>query len=579
MKFRIITECFALIEQEQSRLKMTQMLANLLHETSCRDAQIIGNLVLGQLYPPYKGTQFGIAEKTMIAVVAQAMDVSVHAVTQELTRIGDLGSVIESTQRRVVRELTVQEVYDVLVNLESISGTGSQENKTTQLIALLQCLDPLSAKYVVRIILGKLRLGFSDMTIIDALSWMLVGNKSLRPLVEQAYTICADIGLLIEQAKEGGAARLEKMKIHVGIPIIPAAAERMPTAEKIMDKLGPCVAQLKLDGFRLQVHIWSENGKRHIKFYSRNLQDMSSMFPDLEHALLPLPVDSLICEGEAIGYNAGTESFLPFQETVKRKRKHNILQTVSELPLRLFLFDLLYVNGVSCLDMPHEVRRKGLLELIEGLKSSVIQVDEERPIKTSEELESYFNYAISAGLEGLVVKKPEAVYQAGKRNFNWIKLKRQHIGHIEDTIDVVIVGYYYGGGKRASFGIGAFLAAVYNEKHDTFQTIAKVGTGLSDSAWKELKKRCDAQANSKQPKNVVCAPELVPDVWVSPEIVVALRADEITLSPLHSAGKTEKHLGYALRFPRFIEYRPDKNPVQATTVGEIVTMYKDQWER
>jgi len=200
-------------------------------------------------------------------------------------------------------------------------------------------------------------------------------------------------------------------------------------------------------------------------------------------------------------------------------------------------------------------------------------------MKSAQELEAYFNATITHGLEGLVVKRDDAVYQPGKRNFNWIKLKRQESGSLDDTIDCVVLGYYMGHGKRATFGIGAFLVGVYNEKADCFETVAKIGTGLTDGEWKDLKKSCDALIREHKPSNIVCAKELYPDVWCYPEIVVLVRADEITLSPLHSAGKTDENLGYALRFPRIMGYRPDKKAVEATTVKEITSMFHVQFNK
>ena len=176
-----------------------------------------------------------------------------------------------------------------------------------------------------------------------------------------------------------------------------------------------------------------------------------------------------------------------------------------------------------------------------------------------------------------MVKKPNSIYQPGKRNFNWIKFKRHEVGHLEDTIDAVVLGYYAGSGKRALFGIGAFLVGVYNKEKDIFQTIAKIGTGLSDQEWKEFKKKCDAIKIPDKPVNVECPKELFPDVWTDPEIVCLVRADEITLSPLHTADKTSEHLGYALRFPRFMGYRPDKSAMQATTTKEVKRLFEDQF--
>jgi DNA ligase-1 len=311
---------------------------------------------------------------------------------------------------------------------------------------------------------------------------------------------------------------------------------------------------------------------------SRNLQDMSEMFPELYAQAKKLGKKDFVAEGEAIAYDIETGTFLPFQETVKRRRKYDIETMAKDVPLKLFLFDLLYIDGKSLLDLTHKQRRKKMVSIFKGQKIDIIAPLEEVTIKTAKELEKYFDENIASGLEGLVVKKPDSVYQPGKRNFNWIKLKRQETGHLDDTIDCVILGYYAGHGRRASFGIGALLVGVYNKKEDRFETIAKIGTGLSDAQWKAQKKSCDKISVKIKPKNVVCAKELVPDVWVSPDIVALIRADEITLSPLHSAGETKVHSGYALRFPRLMGYRDDKSAREATTVKEIKALYAIQFK-
>ncbi len=580
MDFKQVAQTFEKIEIENSRIEMTKLLAELFSEATAKENDIICNLALGKLRPPYLGTQFNLAEKSLIKVVADLLAMDATAVTKETKKLGDLGKVImHYANYHPKKKLTVQEVYDELCAIEKISGEGSQEEKAAHTLALLKQLQPLSAKYVVRIILGTLRLGFSDMTIVDALSWMEVGDKSLRVPIENAYNVCADIGLIAETLKSKGIGAVEKMRVHIGVPIRPAAAERMPTAQAIFDKLGPCVAQPKLDGFRIQIHIDKTKKKPKVEFFSRHLIDMSYMFPDLVDALLKLPVKEFICEGEAIAYDPNTGTFLPFQETVKRKRKHGIEQAVLEFPLRVYLFDLLYLNGTEFLDKSHAERYKKLVQLLKGLKDDRVQVIGEEKIDSAQELKDYFDEQIDLGLEGVVVKKPDSIYQPGKRNFNWIKFKRQEEGQLEDTIDCVILGYYAGSGKRAAFGIGAFLVGLFNKKEDRFETVAKIGTGLKDEGWKELKKKCDAIKVAQKPKNVDCAKELYPDVWVNPEIVCLIRADEITMSPLHSAGKTKVQLGFALRFPRFMGYRPDKGPEEATTVSEIKRLYEDQFKK
>ena len=580
MKFKIVGEQFQKIEQISSRLKMTQLLAELFKKATPREAQIISYFSLGELYPPYKNLQFNIADKLMFPIVARLLGKTESAIKKAVQKAGDIGAVVgEWEWLQSSTDLTVTNVYAQLCALEKITGTGSQEKKADALFELLGDLDSASAKYVVRIVLGKLRLGFSDMTVIDALSWMEVGDKSLRKEIEHAYNISVDIGLIAKMLKEGGIKAIEKMKISIGIPIRPAAAERLPNAKAIIDKIGECVAQPKLDGFRLQIHVDKTGSKPKVYFFSRNLKDMSDMFPDLIKSIASLKVKTLICEGEAIGYDPNTDSFLPFQETVKRKRKHGIEKAATEFPLKLFLFDLLYLDGKSLLDEPHEERYEKLKKLVKVDPDNPLQFIEEKEIKTAKELEEYFYSMIDEGLEGVVVKRMDAVYQPGKRNFNWIKLKRQEEGELEDTIDCVILGYYHGSGKRAAFGIGAFLVGVFDKKDDRFETVAKVGTGLSDAAWKELRKKLNKVAVKKKPNNVVCAKKLYPDVWTAPEIVCMIRADEITKSPTHTAGKTDKELGFALRFPRFMSYREDKSPEDATTVAELKTMFSHQKSR
>lgn len=577
MKFTEVAQSFNDIEPIAARLEITRLLAELFKKASPHEAEIIACVALGQLHPPHIGTQFNIAEKNLLKAIAEFLHIPEETIKKELKQVGDLGLVLGNHTWEHDADLSVEAVYQALCTLEEISGTGSQEEKTNVLINLFKHLDPLSAKFVARIIIGKLRLGFSDMTIIDALSWMECGDKSLRAELENAYNICADIGLIAKTLKEGGIDAITHMNIKLGTPILPAAAERLPTAQAIFEKLGPCIAEPKLDGFRLQIHLDRSSEKPTIHFFSRNLQDMSAMFPDLTKEILKLNVESLICEGEAIGYDPDTGNFLPFQETVKRKRKHGVEEAATEFPLQLFLFDLLYLNGQNYLEIPYTQRHSQLQKMISGIQTEHLFVIEHKQINSSKELEDYFYSEVAHGLEGLVVKRPDAIYQPGKRNFNWIKLKRQEEGHLEDTIDCVVLGYYAGKGKRTHFGIGAFLVGVYNKTADMFQTVAKIGTGMTDDEWKELKKKCDALAVEHKPKNIECAKELTPDIWVTPEIVCRVRADEITLSPLHTAGKTEKQLGYALRFPRFMDYRTDKTAEEASTDYEIKRLYEDQF--
>jgi DNA ligase-1 len=576
MEFKKFAQSLQKLEEEPSRTAMTKLLAQLFEEATASEIEIISYFSLGSLFAPYQDLQFNIASKGMIAIIASLTEKSDSMVQQHFKEVGDLGLVVQDLWHGKDQGLSVLQVYESLVEIAKISGTGSTDKKLEHVQKLLSNVDSIGAKFIVRMITKTLRLGFSDMTILDALSWTVSGDKSHSKDLEAAYNVCADLGLVAKTLKEKGVKGIQAMQIHVGIPIRPAAAERLSSPKAIVEKLGNCIAQPKLDGFRVQVHLKKSGSKTDVHFFSRNMLDMSDMFPELKAAVADLKVSSLICEGEAIVYDEDTQTFLPFQQTVKRKRKHDIEQVRQDFPLRLYLFDILYLNGESLLDQTHAHRRQVLQKLIKSSNDEALQIVDEVKITTAKELEDYFLENIQSGLEGLVVKREDAIYQPGKRNFNWIKLKREAHGSLLDTIDVVILGYYVGRGKRAKFGIGAFLVGVYHAKKDQFETVAKVGTGMTDVEWKELKTRCDKIKVHAQPKNVVCAKELYPDIWIEPELVCTVQSDEITWSPLHSAGKTEKNLGMALRFPRFVTYRADKSAQDATTVIELQHLYEQQ---
>jgi len=571
MNFKTVAEVFEKLDGTNGRLEMTELFSDLLKKASVQEIGPLCYLALGTLNPPHIGTQFNFAQKNMMKVLAQKVGHDEPDIKEKVNEHGDLGSIVKLYEWGNGSDLSLMQVYDALVEIEHISGTGSQDIKSLKLQELLSELDALSAKYVIRIVLGTVRLGFSDMTMVDALSWMHSGDKSVRDVIEDAYSVCADIGRIARVLKSDGLEVVKEMKMHVGVPIRPAAADRLPDIKAIIAKLGPCVAQPKLDGFRLQLHVDKNHKEPIIKFFSRNLSDMSEMFPEFVTACKALPVKTFIADGEAMVFDPNTKQFLSFQETVKRRRKHGIAQMVSDLPLQLIIFDVLYFDGENLLPQSHTKRRAILEEVLKETDGTLKLIDE-RKITTEKELEDYFISEIAAGLEGLVIKKPEAPYQPGKRNANWIKLKYQAADKLNDTIDVVVLGYYPGKGKRAQFGIGAFLVGIFNPRTEQYETVAKVGTGLTDLEWVEFKSRCDALKVSEKPKTVQCDKNLEPMVWMQPSMVCEVVADEVTISPVHTAGKTEDRLGFALRFPRFIKYRDDKSSHQATTLVELEKM-------
>lgn len=305
------------------------------------------------------------------------------------------------------------------------------------------------------------------------------------------------------------------------------------------------------------------------------------MFPELiEGARAQIKAKTAILDSEALAYNPESEEFLPFQETTKRRRKHNIEETAKQLPLRAFVFDILYKDGKSLIDEPLTKRLEILAETVE--KDDILFPAQTETITDAKKLAFMLEDAISKGLEGVVIKKLSSPYEAGARNFNWVKLKRHQTGELKDTIDCVILGYISGKGKRTAFGAGALLVGVYDKEKDMFVKVSKIGTGLTDEEWRSIKERTHGLEVDHKPARVDSV--IMPSVWVKPEIVIEVLADEITRSPIHTAGAVingeVKEPGYALRFPRLVSFRDkDKKPEDATTVEELIELFNQQGKK
>ena len=578
MKFQKLAEYFSKLEGTTSRLEITAILADLLKEASAEEVAKICYLSLGQLAPLYAGVEFNLAEKLMIKVLAKAFGQKEEKIRQEFKKTGDLGETTYNLKLKILnlkfKELTVDEVYERLLEIAKESGEGSVERKIEKMAALINELDPLSAKYVVRIPPGRLRLGFSELTILDALSWMLVGNKSKREGIEAAYNVRADVGEIAKQFKILNLKfKIERVKPQVGIPIMPALCQRLPTPEEMIEKMGLVAAEPKFDGTRLQVHFRRPDL---VAIFTRNLENVTAMFPDVvEGVKKEVKAKEAILDGEAIGFDQKTGKFLPFQETIKRKRKYEIDQKAKEIPLKYFVFDILYKDGKSLLNLPLEKRRKILGQTLPP-KNERIVLTPQIITQSADELRRFYDEQVAKGLEGAVVKKWQAVYEPGRRGYTWVKFKAEKKGkrggRLADTLDCVVMGYYKGKGKRAAFGIGAFLVGVReSENSDRFLTISKIGTGLTDEQWRELKLKIEnlKLKTEEKPKQYLVDKNLTPDIWAAPGLVVEIEADNITVSPVHTAG-------LALRFPRLLRFREDKSPEQATTLAEAKKLYRMQ---
>ncbi len=582
MKFSSLATYFEKLEGTSSRLELIQILSELFN--SSNEAQEISEicyLVQGRIAPFYEPLEIGMADKMVTQSIAQAYKIEREIVWKYYQTVGDMGLTAQYFSKEVrikKQELMVREVFDSLTDIAHTSGEGSVEKKITALSELLKSVDSLASKFLVRIPLGKLRLGIGDPTILDALLTAKMGEKTQRKIAEGAYNRTSDLGYIAKHFWDDGLEAVEKLSVTVGRPIRSELCERLPNPDKVIEKMKEVDAQYKYDGFRVQIHKDGDN----VRIFSRNLEETTLMFPELiEATKKQIKAKSVILDGEAIAYNPTSEEFLPFQETTKRRRKHNIEETAKELPLKAFIFDILYKNDKSLLDEPLTTRLKILKETIDGEETLIPTKSQD--ISDPKKLTFLLEDAISKGLEGLVVKKLDSPYEAGGRNFNWVKLKRHSSGELHDTIDCVILGYIFGKGKRAAFGAGALLVGLYDKKKDIFVTVTRIGTGLTDDEWRSIKEKAKGLEVDHKPARVDSL--ITPSVWVKPELVIEVLADEITRSPLHTAGASIseegiKEPGYALRFPRLVSFRDtDKKAEDATTVEELIEMYNDQGKK
>lgn len=570
MKFQDLVDYFERLEATSKRLEMFEILADLFRRAESEEIAEIIYLSQGQLLPSFHGLEIGMSEKLLIRAIAMATETPVEEIVREFKKSGDLGKTAELFVKGKGQGLSVLEVYQTLLTIAKTAGEGSVEKKISLLSDLLSKSQTSEAKFVSRFVIGRLRLGVGDAAVLEALSLARLGSREYRAELERAYNLYSDLGLVAKTLFENGLEGVRKIQVQLGYPIRMALCERLSSAEEIIAKIGRCALEAKYDGFRCQIH----KMKDRIEIFSRNLERTTPMFPEIVQAVkTQIKAETLIFEGEALAYQETTGELLSFQVTMQRKRKHGIEDIAKEYPLKFYAFDLLYLGGQDYTNQPYLERRKKLGQLIK--KNTVVELSEAIVTEDPKEVQRFFDEMIDRGLEGIVVKRLDAPYSAGARNFNWIKLKRSYKGELSDTVDVCIVGYFKGKGHRAQFGIGTVLGAVYDEETDTFKTISKIGSGFTEKELIKLSEMLDAIAVPHQPARVDSL--MIPDGWVEPRYVVTVMADEITRSPRHTAGKKGEEPGYALRFPRVQGFiRQDKGPQDTTTVTEIIELSQQQ---
>ncbi len=594
MEFAIVAQTLEMLERTSSKTQQAAILADLFRKTSKDVIDKVVYIIQGTLWPDWYGyPELGIGEKGIQKAIAVATGVPEHEVEKLYKQLGDYGKVVErlkltkkqpksvgllgfmkQAQRdRLVRKLTVQEVYETFTKIAMLQGEGSREAKLKLLTGLLMEADAREAKYIVRFAEGRLRLGVGDATIMDGLA---MAFKASRDLIERAYNLLPDLGQVAKILAEKGVEELKKIKPRPGIPIRPMLAERASDPREILDKTGtPALAEFKYDGERAQIHKLEDK----IVIFSRRLENITEQYPDVvEMVRRCVKAKEAIIEGEIVAIDPNTGEFRPFQELMHRKRKKDIYEAVKEYPVVVRLFDCLYVDGEDLTTKPLSVRREKLRSIVE--ETEEFKLAEGILVENPKELEDFFLKAVSSGCEGLVIKAlhKDSIYQAGVRGWLWVKYKRDYKSEMSDSVDLVVVGAFYGRGRRAGT-YGALLVAAYDRATGTFKTVCKVGSGFTDEDLAELPKKLEPyRIPHKHPR---VDSEIEADVWFEPALVIEVIGAELTLSPIHTCckGRIKPGVGISIRFPRFIRWRPDKRPEDATSTDELYEMYLRQLKK
>ena len=597
LDFSYLVDTFEKMEQTTSRLMLTDHLVSLLKKTPPSAIDKVVYLIQGKLYPDYEGIELGLAEKMVLRALSQSiagLDTdSLSKAYRETGDLGDAASKIISAKKNKNQvalfpseKMTVEHVYLTLDKIARTAGPGSQELKIRLVSSLLNDSTAREARFVLKLIMGKLRLGIADYTVMDALAIAFTDCKSNRSILENAYNVTSDLGNIANILAANGIESVKSLQITLYKPIRPMLAERVGTAGEALERMsGTAAAEYKLDGERIQIH----KGKERIELFSRRLEKITHHFPDIVEAIAKSlkSTEEIIVEGEVVAVDLQTLELLPFQELMHRRRKHGIQEAMEEYPVILNVFDVLYINGNAKTSLTYIKRRDLIEKIIVQQHSKNMDYDTDNNkirlvpktiVKNPEQISEFMISAIQSGCEGLMLKQLNSIYRAGAREYAWIKLKREYQSELADTLDLVIVGALYGRGRRVG-KYGALLLAAYDSASDIFRSTCKVGTGFTDKDLEDFYVTLEKHRIEHKHARVDTRMEM--DVWFEPEIVIEVIASEVTLSPSHTAAMASirKNYGLALRFPKFTgKIRDDKNPEDATDVTEIISMYKQKMQ-
>ncbi|MBU5689801.1 MAG: ATP-dependent DNA ligase [Candidatus Aenigmatarchaeota archaeon] len=563
MKYQELVEVYQDLEKNSSKIKKTEIIANLMKKTSDDELQKVVLLIQGIVFPKFYGYELGIAIQMMIKAIAKSTGHEIKRVEDEFKKLGDLGVVVEKlTEEKkqsvlVKKELDISAVFKNLQELAYIEGVGTQDKKLNLISELLSFAKPKEAKYIVRTILGDLRVGVAEGIIRDAIAKaFLEDDKESKDAVDYALNIYPDFGEVALIAKSKGIEGLKKIKIKIGQPIQVMLGEKAESIEEIIKNFGKIAAEFKYDGMRAQIH---KDGDK-IWIYTRRLENVTKQFPDLVKLCKDnIKVKRCVLEGEVVGVDKNYQP-LPFQILSQRiQRKYDIEKMVEEIPIQINFFDIVLYEDEQLLDKNLLERRKYLEKAIKQIPNRFVLAKQIITDKVNE-LKKFYKESLNAKQEGLFLKVIESKYVFGRKVGGWYKLKPTM-----ETLDLAIIGATWGTGKRAGW-MGSFILGCKDEKTGKFLECGMLGTGVKE------KKTAETDITFKELTEILkplIISEDASQIKIKPKVVISVDYQEIQKSPNYDSG-------FALRFPRFISLREDKGIDDVDTIERIKYLYNMQ---
>lgn len=550
MKYQELVDVYEALAATTKRLEKTQILADFFKDINAETLPKIVLMSLGTVFPPWSDEEQGLADKLLIKAIADVVGVSLNDVENQVREEGDIGGAAEKLYEKksqttfFSKPLEIDFVFNNLRKIAKITGNRSKSRKIAILLELLSSATSTEAKYISRTVLEELRIGVGEGTIRDAIS---KGFNVEKDIVDRAHMLTNDLGLVAKVAKESGAEGLKKLNLSPGNPVKPMLAQLSEGIEKSVSEMGEAICETKYDGIRVQIHKKNDE----INIFTRRLENISEAIPEMvDYIKKSFPEENFIAEGELIATKDNKP--ISFQHMLQRvRRKYNIEKAIEDVPLKLFLFDLLYYKK-PMIDEPLEIRRDKLEEVV-NTKSNHINLSEMVKVSCEniDDGKNLFNKSIAEGHEGIMIKNPKEPYIPGIRGKKMLKFKAE-----PETLDAVVVGGTYGYGKRAHF-IGSYKIALRDED-DNLKTIAHVATGLDDETLDNLTKLMNKYKIFEKGTKIT----------VEPRIVLEIAYSEIVKSPEYEAG-------YSLRFPVVKRIREDKGINDIDTVDRLKSMFKN----